>query len=337
MKKRLTNSTNLPVSTAVWLAADNYDFKFNEKALSATDLGKSVRAIILRNRMVASGATVVVEEDIVHRFPARLGHAVHDAIENVWTNEKIRNIALEQLGVPKSVRDRIQVNPTPEFIERNPNTIPVYMEQRTNKEIMGYIISGQFDFLMMGQLEDFKSTSTFVWEKRVSDTKFGLQGSIYKWLNPEKITKDTTTINYLLKDWSENKALANPKYPQAPVMAEPIKLMTVQETENYIRNKLTAIEANKNTPEPELPLCTPEELWQSPTEYKYFAKPDSARASKVFGTDVSAAYQHLSDKGGKGLIKEIQGEVKACTYCDAKDICTQRQQLQDAGLFKPKR
>jgi len=338
MKKRLTNNTGLPLSSAVWLAADNYDFKFNEKALSATDLSKSTRALILRNRMVQDGSTIVVEEDISSRFPSRLGHAIHNDIERVWMDEKTRNIALEQLGIPQQVRERIVLNPSEEYLEKHPRAIPVYMEQRTNKEFMGYTISGQFDFLAEGQLEDFKSTGTYVAQKRVNDKKFVLQGSIYRWLNPDKIKKDTTRINYFLKDWSEGKALSNPKYPQAAVMAVPIKLMSLEDTEHFIRSKLISMETYKDTPEPELPLCTAEELWQDPDKYKYYTKPDALRCAPGgnFGTDAAAAYKHLQDKGGKGIIKTISGEAKACKYCDASAICSQRQQLEDAGIYKPK-
>ena len=334
--KRLTNQSDVPLSVAVWLASDSYGFKFNDKALSATDMGKSVRQLILRNRLREAGTTIIVEEDITRRIASRMGHAIHDSIEQVWRDPIKRNIGLEQLGIPQQVRDRIVIDPTEEFLEKNPKAIPVYMEVRTNKQINGYTISGQFDFLAEGQLEDFKSAGTYVFEKGVNDDKFALQGSIYRWLNPDKIKKDTTRINYLFKDWSENKAKASPKYPQSPVTAVEIKLMTPAETEQFIITKTNHLDAHKDTPEPELPFCTAEELWQGEPEYKYFAKAESTRASKVFGNDASAAYQHLASKGGRGIIKEIPAKAKACHYCDAFQVCSQAQQLLETGVLEPK-
>lgn len=335
--KRLTNNSNLPLSVSVWLAADSYDFKFNDKRLSATDMGKSVRQLILRNRIRQAGDTVIMQEDITQRLNSRMGHAIHDSIEAVWRDETRRNIALAQLGIPEQVRNRIVINPSSEYVEANPDCIPVYMEQRTSKEIAGYTISGQFDFLAEAQLEDFKSTGTFTYEKGVNDDKFRLQGSIYRWLNPTLIKKPTTRINYLFKDWSANKAMQSPKYPQSPAMSVPIKLMSIEETEQYLRTKLNQLDKHKDTPETELPFCSAEELWQGSPEYKYFAKADSVRASKNFGSDVKAAYAHLQSKGNKGLIREIPSEAKACAYCEASDICSQRKQLEASGIYKPKR
>lgn len=335
--KRLTNNSNLPLSVAVWLASDSYDFKFNDKRLSATDMGKSVRQLILRNRIRQAGDTIIMQEDITQRLKSRFGHAVHDAIENVWLDENRRNMALSQLGIPKQVQERIHVNPTSEYLEQNPDCIPVYMEQRTSKELNGYTISGQFDFLAEAQLEDFKTTGTYTFEKGVNDNKFALQGSIYRWLNPTLIKKPATKINYLFTDWSANKALASPKYPQSPVMSVPIKLMSLEETEQYLKNKLNQLDIHKETPETELPFCSAEELWQGEPEYKYFAKPESTRATKVFGNDVKAAYAYLQGRGGRGLIREIPSEARACAFCECHDICSQRKQLEASGIFKPKR
>ncbi len=335
--KRLTNNSNLPLSVAVWLASDSYDFKFNDKRLSATDMGKSIRQLVLRNRLRQAGDTIIMQEDITQRLKSRFGHAIHDAIENVWNNEDRRNMALAQLGYPEQVRKRIVINPSSEYVEQNPNCIPVYMEQRNSREIAGYTISGQFDFLAEAQLEDFKSTGTYTYEKGVNDKKFALQGSIYRWLNITLIKKPTVKINYLFTDWNANKALASNKYPPSPVMSVPIKLWSVEETEQYLRTKLMQLDANKEVPETELPFCSAEELWQGDTEYKYFAKAESIRASKNFGTDVRAAYAHLQSKGNKGLIREIPSEARACAYCECHDICSQRKQLEASGIFKPKR
>ena len=55
----------------------------------------------------------------------------------------------------------IHSNPSKEFLASNPKAIPVYMEQRAYKELLGFKVSGKYDFVAEGKVQDFKSTSTF--------------------------------------------------------------------------------------------------------------------------------------------------------------------------------
>lgn len=327
----LTNKTNLPLSVAVFLAADSYNFKPNSNSLSATDLGKSTRALVLRNRI--SEANVNLTEDILDRYHARIGHAVHDAIERVWLDPVKYTTALQQLGYSQDIIDRVIVNPEPHELYHN--CIPVYLEKRVKKEIEGYTISGQFDIVFNGQLQDYKTTSVYAFEKGLSTDKFRLQGSIYRWLNPDLITKDTTVINYLFKDWSGNKAKGSNKYPQAPAISVPIKLLSLEETEAYIRNKIRSIEQLKNSDESVLPHCSSEELWQDSPTYKYYSKVGSSRCAKGgdYGTDSASAFARLSAEGNVGEVRMIQQPAKACNYCPANSMCSQFLELSSLGLI----
>ena len=49
----------------------------------------------------------------------------------------------------------------------------------------------------------------------------------------------------------------------------------------------------------------------------------AGRSTKNFDS-MAEAKAHLSEKGHKGVIKIIPGEVKRCGYCAAYDICTQK-------------
>ena len=59
------------------------------------------------------------------------------------------------------------------------------------------IVSGKYDLVLDGQLSDYKSTSvwTYIYGSKVED--YIKQGSIYKWLSPDKITSDYININYI--------------------------------------------------------------------------------------------------------------------------------------------
>ena len=90
---------------------------------------------------------------------------------------------------------------------------------------------------------------------------------------------------------------------------------------------------NEDAKEKDIPDCSMEELWQSEPQFKYFSNPNKTdgKSTKNFD-DRGEAYAHLSTKG-VGVIKEIPGEPKRCGYCDAWDICEQRQRYfpDDAG------
>jgi hypothetical protein len=75
-----------------------------------------------------------------------------------------------------------------------------------------------------------------------------------------------------------------------------------------------------------LPRCTDEELWRSEPVYKYYSDPTKTdgRATKNFDSLIEAN-NHLTEKG-KGVVKTVPGQVKACLYCRAFDICEQRKE-----------
>jgi hypothetical protein len=157
--------------------------------------------------------------------------------------------------------------------------------------------------------------------------------SIYRWLDAgrelRRITEDYGKINFIFTDWSKAMARSNAAsgYPDSRVKTKDIALASIQETDNWITNKLRLVSQHMDTPDAELPECTDEELWRSPPVHKYFSDPTKAgpgqRSSKNFD-DLMEARAHLASKGGKGAIWTQPGEVKACGYCPAFDGCTQK-------------
>lgn len=133
---------------------------------------------------------------------SRIGSAIHDAIERAWTTNHVE--ALSLLGYPNKVIERIRINPDPKHVTED--IIPVYLEQRANKQVGKYIISGKFDFVGDGRVEDFKSTSTFTAINNTNDEKYILQGSIYRWLNPQLITKDEMAIQFIFTDLTSRES-----------------------------------------------------------------------------------------------------------------------------------
>lgn len=323
MRKYL-NGSGIPLSVAVFLATDNYDH--DPDTISATALLKPIRQIILAARVPAEDALV----DIAGLADSRDGSAYHDGIENAWlTNYKQ---AMADLGYPQRVIDMVRVNPKPEDVTED--IIPVYLEQRLYRKFMGYTISGKFDFVAEGRVEDFKKTGTFTWIKGTKDEDYSLQGSIYRWLDPKLITDDHIQINFFFKDWMPGQAQSNPKYPPAKLTSKLIPLKSLNETEAFIRQKLTQYETYKDAPESELPYCSDEDLWRSPPKFKYYRNPaNTGRSTKNFDTR-QEAHARLAEDNFVGKVVEVPGEVKFCGRCPGFLVCTQKDAYLADGSLK---
>lgn len=315
----LTNNTGISLPMAVWLAADGYDFFPDGRSISATSLIKPIRQILLKERLTRDDKQT---PDVSELIASRLGHTIHDGIEKAWTGNYAES--LSKLGYPDQVIRRVAINPEKVIGDM----IPVYLEQRISREIRGYRISGKFDLIMDGELHDFKSTSVYSWIKGSKDTDYSMQGSIYRWLNPEKITNDHMQIQFIFTDWQKGLARSSPDYPQQRLMSHPVELLSLEKTEAWINDRLDQLEASAELPEPALPRCTDEDLWRSEPKWKYYSNPakTDGRASKNFN-NAGEAYGHLAEKG-KGVVIDVPGAVKACSYCPAFSICTQKDEYE---------
>lgn len=308
-----TNNHNIPLPLAVFLATDHYDYEPN--TISTTALLRPLRQLVLGQRLQAKDNVV----DIADMVSSRMGTAIHTAIELAWQNP---TRALKLLGYDDKTIQRIKINPS----QVNKNDIAVYMEKRSYKELLGFKISGKFDFVAEGKVQDFKSTSVYNYLNQSNAEKYILQGSIYRWLNPDIIHKDELVIHYIFTDWSKAESLRNPNYPQARVLSQKYPLLSLEQTQRYIEDKLSDILAYQDSPETDIPFCTDEELWRKPTVYKYYKNPDSIKSTKNFDNQTDA-YARYNDDGCVGIVKEIKGQVSACKYCPAFMLCSQKDTL----------
>lgn len=196
MPTQYTRSDDVPLSIAVFLATDHYDHNDDPFTLSTTTIIKTVRQIILGQRAKTDDVTV----DLMSMMASRVGTAIHSGIELAWSNKELRDKALKLLGYPDRVIDLVRVNPTALDLQMFPDLIPVYMEQRWEKKVGKWTITGKVDFVGQGQLEDFKTASSYVVTSRVNDDKFMLQGSVYRWIKPDLITEPNLRIQFIITD-----------------------------------------------------------------------------------------------------------------------------------------
>lgn len=322
--KLITNDLNIDQIIATWLAANSYTGTKEGKCISATTLLKSPQQQILQLR-AQNDENIIQVTDISTLLKSRIGTAIHADIQQCWENPQLRIPALQALGIPNELIAKIDVNPA----IPNEEHVNLYFEQRAEKEFMGWTVTGQFDLVVDNSLHDFKSTSTYTYINKTKEQDYIEQGSIYRWLNPELIKDDFLTIHYIFTDWNKNFVHSREGYPPHPFVSIKLPLMSIQETESMIRNRLNIIEFNKD--KENLPPCDNHTLMQEDV-WQYFSSPSSLRSGKNFD-NLADANKYLAQKG-TGFIKKKATEPKGCSYCNCRGICKQYAAFVAQGLIK---
>ena len=318
-----TNKHNLPLAIAVWLANDNYDYSNQEKCISVTTLLNTAKSVILSGR--CTGDTLI---DVYDNVSSAFGTAIHESIDAVWTDDIKRSKALKALGYPNKIIDRIKINP--ENIDED--TIPIFTEKRSTKELNGWTISGKFDFVGEDTLFDFKTAITWCYTSPIMHKKYLEQLSIYKWLNKNIIKDDNGNIIFIFTDWSALTASFGKNYPPLKIKEKSFNLMNNKEVEEFISNKLDLIDTQINLDQSEMIPCSEEEL-SITTKYKYYKNPNSlTRATKVSENYWELENRKIKD-GNVGIIKTFKGKAYGCRFCNAKEICDQAKEYKKAGML----
>lgn len=323
-QQRITNKTGIDLPLAVWLLQDGYNSGADMERpagelISATTLLKPTRQLILQRKVDQTQETI----DLTDLIPSRRGHAFHDSVERAWTEGNWRQ-AMARLHYPKSIIDKVRINPEPSDVKDG--ELPIYLERRGFRKFEDVVITGQMDFLVGKAYRDFKSTSTFAWTSGNKDQDYIIQGSIYRWIFPELIQDDVMRIEFIFTDYVKYLA-RNPNYPQSSIDHREYPLMSLKDTETWIHNKLHEIRTNAKKNQGAMIQCTDKELWRQEDAYKFFldpvkAKTPGARCTKRFDS-ASEAEAYCLEKG-RGVVVKVPGEVKACTYCPAFSVCEQR-------------
>jgi hypothetical protein len=328
MTAKFTNRTGLSLYAQVFLATDWYDHK--EAGLSVTTLLKPLKQVILSKR-VEPGLVIPDVEDYI---ASSVGTAVHDGFEKSWTaNPRLKEVLIS-LGIPPGAANKLKVNPTPEEVAAG-GIIPAYFELRLKKLVHGIPVSGKFDAVIDGVVEDLKNTSVFTYLSGKKDDDYILQGSMYRWLDPKKITKDYMNLTFQFTDWSKAMSYSNPNYPQKRMLTRRFNLLSLEQTEAYVNKRVGDLVRLMDAPEEMLPPCTDDDLWRTAPVWKYYKDPDKAytpgsRSTKNF-TTYHDAMVHLNAMSNVGVVVEVKGEVKACLYCAGFMACKQKDALIASG------
>lgn len=195
------------------------------------------------------------------------------------------------------------------------------VEERLYSDVDGWSLSGQFDRMDLRNetLDDYKCTS--VYKVMMSDMKeWERQLNVLRWLairNGYKVER--LRIIAILRDWRKSDAKRKQDYPQKPVATIDIPVWPLDETYQYIRDRISlhqAAEAGGTHI-----VCTDEERWYAGTTYALM-KPGGKRAIKIFERKEDAE-SALTDST---FIEERRGGYRRCEeYCEVSEFCEQYQ------------
>jgi len=318
----ITNKDDISLPMAVFLLHDEYDYDHRENVISATTLMKPLKAIILARQNLK----LVKMVDLRDLIPSTMGNALHSWNEKAWMSGSTVLKALKVKGVSDKVISRIRINPDPDTVVDG--DLVIYVEKRSEKRVGNWIVVGKFDLCTDGQLADLKSCSVWseIYDSNSED--YTLQGSIYKWLNPDIVNENSINIEKMFTDWSAVRARQGGGYPASRVVSRKYPLMSIDAIEIWIKERLDSIDNLISSPQEELPVCSKEELWQSDNVWKYYKKVGAKRATKNYDNQLEAETRLGSD-GGE--VKFFPGEVKRCRYCNVVDVCDQAQGYLSSG------
>ena len=281
---KLTNNYGLPQTFVNVLHRSPYTK--GKAHLSATELLSSPRITQLRKLHWND-----LEEDVADKFFAIMGTAVHSVLE---------------LG-------------------KEENHV---VEQRLHANVDGYDISGAIDLQVIDpdgiSITDYKTTGA--WAVMNPKPDWEQQLNIYAWLveKVKKVPVKQVQIVAIIRDHNKREAKYKEGYPPAPIKIIDIPLWSFEERDSFIKNRIKlhadahfAIETGAD-----LPLCTPDEMWEKPTVYAV-RKIGNLRAKSLHDTKgkAEAAIEEL----GKGYEIEVrEGERTRCAdYCQVRDFCGQ--------------
>ena len=276
----ITNKLNLP-SPFVSLAQRDYVYEPNEYRV--TSLLKGIRETILERRHHKE-----IERDVSDMVWLLFGTAVHGILEKH-----------QELGHELK-------------------------EERIKVPIGDYILSGQFDLYNDETkiVTDYKTAS--VWKIIFGDFEDWRRQTLIYCLMLRKIGFDAQggQIVAFLKDHSKRDAKIKSDYPQFPVQVVKFDFTDddFKECEEWLMARFEEIAAAEKLPDDELPICTPDERFNSGDKFAVMKK-GRKTALRVLDT-MEEAEQWKAENGGDEIVIRPGEDKKCLDYCAACEFCS---------------
>lgn len=201
-------------------------------------------------------------------------------------------------------------------------------EVRLEAETNGWVWSGQADIWQAPDaLMDYKVTgawATMVDSKPEWEAQLNLLAFLYRHAG-FPVTK--LNIVAIIRDWTKFKMMQSDDYPRRPATMIDIPLWSDLQCEEYAFKRIALHKRAEALEDNELPLCTPEEMWEKPTKYAVM-KDKNKRATRVVecAKEAEELLAHHQGKQPKAKFKivERKGERTRCLhYCAVSYFCNQ--------------
>lgn len=277
---KITNINNLPTP---FVSAVSQEYTFEPNEYRVTSLLKGIRETLLERRHSDE-----IEQDVSDMLWLVLGSAVHGIMENAQEADcEIK-------------------------------------EERLKVDFNGYLLSGQFD-LYNGETEtitDYKTAS--VWKIMFANYEdWKRQLLIYGYmLRKIGFNVNKGEIVAMLKDHNKRDSKFKEGYPKFPVQKVTFNFNEAdfEETKEWLRQKFADIEYCEGLEDDDLPICTPEERYNSGDKYAVMKK-GRKTALRVLNSE-SEAEEWMASNGGD-FIENRPGEDKKCVdYCKVAPFCS---------------
>jgi hypothetical protein len=290
---KITNKLGLPEA---FVQMAQSDYKPTPKRYSATALLKGVREVVLERRHGDE-----IEIDVSDMIWALFGQAVHSVLEH--QKEGTSELKEEYASMP---------------VEGVP----------------GYSVSGRFDLYNAEKktITDYKVCS--VWKVIFGDfSDWKKQILVYAAIMEYcGFPVEWGEVIPIMRDYSNRDAKIKPDYPQSQVAKIRFKVdpSNLEQIKTFIHDRISQLAAAEALPDNGLPICTPEERFNSGDKYAVMRK-GRKTALRVLASREEAE-QWMQDNGGDS-IQCRAGEDKKCKdYCSACQFCNYyREHVKGAG------
>jgi len=265
---------------------------------SATSLIRPPRQVQLERRHRDK-----IQEDLTDQWALFLGNAIHSAIE----------------------RELDQRYPTRYLIERKVTRCD--LGRRVVMKVDAYDLDKKI-------VIDHKTSkigaraSSKLWTEFKDDWKKQLMINAY-FLSEEGFEVKELAINQIFLDWKpfHAKVKSSDDYPQKPVVELRIPCPSKEELKDYYESRIQHHVEHENTPDDDLPYCTPEECWESPACWAVQSK-NTGAARRCCDTKAEADYWLLNNltaatQRNYEVVERKGGRMKCDEFCSVNQFCNQ--------------
>ena len=206
-------------------------------------------------------------------------------------------------------------------------------EQRLYTEVNGWKISGQTDTLTLTEdqrswtISDFKFVTSYKFKRSYSGElvipeDYEQQLNMYAYLlNENGFKVDGLKIVAIYRDWSKLEAKRDKNYPQLGAETHEVPLWSEERAKGFMEERVRLHQAAEN----DLPECTDDERWAKPDKYALMPNANSARARKLFDSEVDATTWAAANNMKPGWVIEHRkgANVRCENYCVVSEWCDQ--------------